>query len=353
MNSDIQPILSYYKEVAEINPGHGITLVQHRETGKFHVKKLLSVYQISLLRQLQKHPVRNTPHIYHLSENDEILTLIEDYIPGSTLQELLEKEGSLPEKQVIDYAIQLCSILEELHGRQPAVIHRDIKPSNVILTPDGVVYLLDFNAAKFVDTTAERDTLLLGTQGFAAPEQYGFCASSARTDLYALGALMNTLLGGNSSPVLRPVIQKCLEMNPRDRYASAAELKYALHTALNGSPPSSGSRPYSWLPPGFRSGRPGPMLLAASGYLIGIFFFLTIRLKGISGPQLTLNRLMLTAFFLSVILFSGNYRSVHHYIPLCRSKHKILRLIGILLFDLIIFAFYIMLILFLEQLFFE
>lgn len=353
MNSDIQPILSYYKEVAEINPGHGITLVQHRETGKFFVKKVLSVYPGALLRQLQRHPVHNTPPIYHLSENDGILTLIEDYIPGSTLQELLDKEGSLPEKQVVGYAIQLCSILEELHGRQPAVIHRDIKPSNVILTPDGVVYLLDFNAAKFVDTTADRDTLLLGTQGFAAPEQYGFCASSAQTDLYALGALMNALLGRNPSPVLRPVIQKCLEMNPRDRYASAAELKCALHTALNGSPPSSGSRPHSWLPPGFRSGRPGPMLLAASGYLIGIFLCLTVRLKGISGPQLALNRLMLTASLLSVILFSGNYRSVHHYIPLCRSKYIILRLIGIILFDLIIFAFYIMLILFLEQLLFE
>lgn len=98
------------------------------------------------------------------------------------------------EKETIDIAMQICKILMELHGMNPPIIHRDIKPANVMIMPEGVVKLLDFSVAKAENITKKRDTVLLGTSGFAAPEQYGFSASTPQTDIYVMGVLMNLML---------------------------------------------------------------------------------------------------------------------------------------------------------------
>ena len=171
--------LSYYRKVADINPEHGICLIQHQETGKFYVQKLLSVYNISVFRQLMEHPLPGIPRIYEAVEEDAVLTLIEEYIPGTSLQELLDAQKALPEAQVVEYMVQLCGILHSLHSCNPPIIHRDLKPANIIVTSDGILKLLDFNAAKCAGGASAKDTVLMGTPGFAAPEQYGFGASDA------------------------------------------------------------------------------------------------------------------------------------------------------------------------------
>ena len=127
-----------------------------------------------------------------------------------------------------------CRILAQLHRAEPPIIHRDIKPGNIILTEDGTVKLLDMNAARQLSEGKEADTRLLGTAGYAAPEQYGFAQSDARTDIYAAGVLMNVLrtgclpqekLAGGS---LRRIVRKCTHIDPNRRYASAGELLAAL-----------------------------------------------------------------------------------------------------------------------------
>lgn len=125
--------------------------------------------------------------------------MIEEYISGDTLKEVLEICGVLSEQDVLSYLNQLCSILIQLQSFTPPIVHRDIKPSNIILTEDGRIVLIDLNAARLDDKNRSHDTQLIGTAGFAAPEQYGFAASSPRADLYAAGILMRVLLTGTDA----------------------------------------------------------------------------------------------------------------------------------------------------------
>ncbi len=231
--------LSYYREVAVLNRDHNIMLVQHVETSKTYVKKVLSMYNKNVYLQLYHHPVAGIPRIIELGELNGLLTVIEEYISGSTLHELMNLHGTFSEQEVIQYTMNLCDILTALHGLQPPVIHRDIKPSNIILTNDNRIVLIDLNGAKLVSTAQTQDTCLIGTQGYAAPEQYGFGASNIQTDLYCTGRLMNTLLTGSPNGVclcskaLVSVIRRCTQIEPKKRYISAAQLKNALQRTLH------------------------------------------------------------------------------------------------------------------------
>ncbi len=244
--------IASYRRIAELRREHGVTLVQQVRTGEVCVRKDLLIYDTAVYRQLQRHPVRGVPRIYALCENSGegaeagepgdgapgTLTVIEEYIPGKTLEELLQEEGALPQERVRELVLQLCDVLEQLHTMDPPIVHRDIKPSNVMLKEDGSVVLIDFNAARRNEPGDRRDTRLIGTAGYAAPEQYGFASSTPRADLYAVGRLMCTLLTGNeeSSAVLprgisagmRRIVNRCTQMNPGDRFSSAAALRKAL-----------------------------------------------------------------------------------------------------------------------------
>ncbi len=230
--------ISFYKEIAILNEDHKVYIVQHIETKKIYVKKCLSIYNREVYVQLYKYPVEHIPRIYAIYENDDTLTIIEEYISGETLQDILDIGVEFSEKEVIDYAVKLCNILSSLHNQNPAIIHRDIKPSNIVLTEDNSIILLDLNAARLWRDEKDRDTRLLGTEGYAAPEQFGFGNSSRQTDIYAIGNLIKTLLRVESSPdshisaKLGKVIEKCLEMNPKDRYQSANQLSKNLRKCL-------------------------------------------------------------------------------------------------------------------------
>ena len=225
--------VSYYEEISQLNKAHRVSIVRHRETGKICVKKILSVYNPAVYAALFHHPVKQTPRIYALYENQGTLTVIEEYISGDSLEEILEICGPLPEQETIRIAIMLCRILEELHSFTPPLIHRDIKPSNILVTEDGEIVLLDMNAAKFMNTDKAADTRLLGTPGFAAPEQFGFGSSTTATDLYAVGVLMDMLLSGRpATPGLQKIISKCRELDPARRYQSASDLVRDLSALL-------------------------------------------------------------------------------------------------------------------------
>ncbi|MBP3458864.1 MAG: serine/threonine protein kinase [Lachnospiraceae bacterium] len=359
MTIESQLALSYYEDIAEINAEHKIFLVQHRETKKIFIKKILNVFNLSVFQYLQANPIKNTPHIYEVMEDGDRLILIEEYISGSTLEELLNKQGSFSEAQVINYMIQLCTILEAFHNCNPAIIHRDIKPSNIILSPDGVIKLLDLNAAKYSDDTKEQDTKLLGTQGYAAPEQYGFGSSSVQTDIYSVGIMMNELLTGRLSREniaagkLASVIRKCIMMNPSDRYGTVAQLRNVLYTFHDTSPQDQVRQSWrSFLPPGFRTKNFLHMLIAVMGYIMVFYLGITLEMKNSSGARLQLERCVVTLMMLSIVLFSANYKNVQKSLPLCSSKNIIVRIIGVVIADCLIFVLWVILLMILESIFF-
>src|SRR5574344_85442 len=176
-------------------------------------------------RQLQAltHPA--LPRIYYVQETDGEATVLEEYINGKNLASLTAA-GPLPEKQVQDIALQICQVLSFLHGHK--ILHRDIKPSNIIQQPDGRIKLLDFDAARTLRDDAPNDTRLLGTKGFAPPEQYGFAQTDGRSDLFALGKTMAVLLGPDYHGRLTAIIKKATQIDAAQRYTNADSFARAL-----------------------------------------------------------------------------------------------------------------------------
>ncbi|MCR5272703.1 MAG: protein kinase [Lachnospiraceae bacterium] len=265
--------------------------------------------------------------------------MIEEYISGTPLNELMASKNlnlSLIEKIMSD----LCSIVSRLHMVSPAIIHRDIKPSNVIVGNDGYVALLDFNAAKQFTENATKDTVLLGTEGYAAPEQYGFGSSSPQTDIYALGILFKEMLQSSNISLFpyKKIIDKCTHINPDERYRSVEEFREALSLKLPDSSGTDSKRNTlaSFIPPGYRSHKPLKMLLATFGYIVLLDFFLTLKIENTNGISLWIERIAMLLATLSIIFISYNYRDVWDVIPFAKSKYKTLRIISIITFDIII-----------------
>src|SRR6266511_5050797 len=173
--------------------------------------------------------------------------LVMEYVPGQTLRELLIKRGGpLDEPFVIECAIQLCAVLHYLHTRRPQVIFRDLKPANVMVVEQApeaspadppqepAFRLIDFGIARIFKPEQTGDTLIIGTPGYAPPEQYGPGQTDARSDVYSLGATMHHLLSGQApagmplppisevapavSPDLARVVGRATLLNPAERY---------------------------------------------------------------------------------------------------------------------------------------
>lgn len=202
------------------------------------------IAETDILKRLN-HP--HLPSIIDVIDRDDTFLIVMDYIEGKSLDHWLKKDGAQPQEKVVKWAKQICDVLGYLHSRKPPIIYRDLKPANVMLKPDGQIMIIDFGTAREFKETSIEDTSCLGTQGYAAPEQYGgHGQTDARTDIYTLGATMYHLLTGHNpslppyemypirrwnpalSSGLEKIVLKCTQRNPNDRYQNCAELMYAL-----------------------------------------------------------------------------------------------------------------------------
>ena len=335
-------LISQCRTVAAISPEHQVYLVQHPDSRKLYVMKIMEVYNASVYRALYSAPVTGTPKIAECREEDGHLTVIEEYISGTPLDEYIQNH-TLSEERIFSIMQDLCRIVQKLHAMKPPLIHRDIKPSNILIVPYGHAVLLDFNAAKFYSAGSGADTVLLGTKGYAAPEQYGFGSSSPQTDIYALGVCLREMTDSLPLPTHRfdAVIASCLQMDPGKRYADADRLADALKAAEGIPDASSGNRPpvsgaASFLPPGFCTRTPWKMGLASAAYAFILYETSVLKSTKASAPaQLGLERLAFFACCMSLILISFNYRNVQKTFPLCRSSSRILKFLGVVILNLL------------------
>jgi eukaryotic-like serine/threonine-protein kinase len=204
-----------------------------------------AIDEANMIKKLD-HP--SLPRIVDIIDHVDMIYVIMDYIEGEPLNKILEEYGAQPQDLVIEWAKQLCEVLDYLHTCDPPIIYRDMKPANVMLKPDGNIKLIDFGIAREYKEQNLADTVSLGTKGYAAPEQFGGKGQSdARTDVYCLGVTLYHLVTGQNpceppyelypirhwnpqlSGGLERIIQKCTQLNPEDRYQSCAELLYALN----------------------------------------------------------------------------------------------------------------------------
>ena len=192
-------------------------------------RDLTDVYQ--LLMEIN-HP--NLATVYDCVYADGNTYVVEEFIQGKTLSEILEEKGTFSEEETIRIMKELCDGLAVLHLHAPTIIHNDIKASNIMLREDGSVKIFDFDISRIYKDGSYKNTKLMGTREYAAPEHYGFGQSEPCTDIYSLGITMHEMLTGQGlnqehkvtyEGRLASIIQKCVEIDRNKRYASAILLK--------------------------------------------------------------------------------------------------------------------------------
>ena len=215
--------------VLKQSPRGTVSVVRHKKSGTRYVFRRYSgsgeVYR-HLLPVLCPH----LPQIMEAAEQDGQTAVLEEYVQGDTLAELL-MGARLTEREARQVTMQLCQALHVLHSM--GAVHRDVKPENVILRGSDAV-LIDFDAARIYKVASESDTQVLGTTGFAAPEQYGIFQSDERADIFSLGVLLNIMLTGKhpsremAAGKMGRIVRKCTMTAPEQRYQSARALMEVL-----------------------------------------------------------------------------------------------------------------------------
>lgn len=225
-----------------LNKQWAIKEIRKKGSGKndeIVVNSLLA--EANLMKRLD-HP--SLPRIVDIIDNGITIYVVMDYIEGESLDKILDEYGVQPESLVIDWAKQICDALSYLHSQKPVIIYRDMKPANVMLKPEGNIKIIDFGIAREYKEQKLADTTVLGTKGYAPPEQYSG-QTDPRSDIYALGMTMHHLLTGVDprggepyAPVrqwnpelsegIEVIIDKCVQPAAENRYQSCSDLLYDL-----------------------------------------------------------------------------------------------------------------------------
>ncbi len=264
--------MAWVYQVEELPPGSGKLWAlkelrpQTQDKAEQAVARDLFEQEARLLRGLDH---ANIPKIADFFEENGRACLVMEFIWGESLEKRLKATNApLLETDVLQWAVQLCEALDYLHGQQPPIIFRDMKPSNVMVTNTGLVKLIDFGIARTYKAGKKRDTVAMGSENYAAPEQWGQGQTDARSDVYALGATMYHLLANMApTPAFLPseplplvnyngavskgtiaLIERAMDRDREDRFQSAAEMREALVAAL----------PEPYAPPA-KPAAPGPV----------------------------------------------------------------------------------------------
>ena len=175
------------------------------------------------------HP--NISQIYDVIRDNDKIIVLEEFINGETISEYLESDLFSPDG-VVKIISSLCDALDFLHSHK--IIHKDIKPENVMIDNSGNVKLIDFDSSRVYKPFKSNDTVFMGTIGYAPPEQYGMNCTDERSDIYALGVLMNVMLTGKVPESklydgkFRKIIEKCTQTVPNNRYQNVKQIKRVL-----------------------------------------------------------------------------------------------------------------------------
>ncbi|HTI15962.1 MAG TPA: protein kinase [Dictyobacter sp.] len=216
-------------------------------------------HEAELLSRLRH---RHLPRVYHQFEEHGRSYLVMDFIEGQTLEahwKTYEQQGKrMSLARILAIGIQLCSVLDYLHSQQPPIIFRDLKPANIMLTQQGQIYLIDFGIARLFKPGQVRDTIALGSPGYAPPEQYNK-ATSPQSDIYSLGAVFHQLLTGHDpslspfqfkafsvrQPLLEQLVMKMIETDMACRPPDVRHVRQVLQRVLQAHTQSQGQGPHT------------------------------------------------------------------------------------------------------------
>jgi serine/threonine protein kinase len=294
-----------YSAVMQLGRHSDVVLLRDVTSGKLVVRRSVDREQAEIYRTLKNNRMPYVPEIYSITEIENgRCEVLEEYIEGTTLEEILNEKGQLSDDLAVLYAARLCKMLAPLHRK--GLVHRDIKPSNIVITTGNDVYLIDFDIARIKREKGGTDTRLLGTQGYAAPEQYGFQQTSAQTDIYAIGVLLNKMLTGKlpqeemAKGPISYIVKRCIQMDADKRYRSVSSLERALRPYLS----KEHSRSFYILRqiPGFRSFTRWKMAVAGVVYAV-IILSLAVEIPEMIQAHAVIYVLLSLVFYVFLLFF--------------------------------------------------
>ncbi len=352
--------LSEYQDLGALNGNEKVHIVRNSLSGSICVKKCVGLEMETIYQFLKNYPNPYIPRIYHCIPDGQYLIVIEEYLAGKTLEAVL-RERLRREDEAADVIVSLCNALEPLHNANPPIICRDLKAENVMITQEGMVKLVDFDIARVYQQGKSRDTVMMGTEHYAAPEQFGFAQTDARTDIYAMGVLLNYLLTGRY-PIeytvaghMGRIVRKCIALKPEERYQTVMELREELKIFLNPAHiddrrnvsyqvpcrPSAGmtyrKTAGAYMIPGFRSKKVWKMCTAVLGYIMITWTCFTMDFqsngRSMTFPELQINQLFVWISQIAAIFYIFNYQNIQEKwkLPMIHKPRRSQRLCGYIL----------------------
>ncbi len=316
--------LAQYEDFGQLGSKSHIHLVRDKRSGKICVRKETELTQKEVIEFRKQQNCIYYPQVLETIEVKDKLILIEEYIEGVTLREYMMGE-KLQEEQAVKFAVQICKALLPMHCAEPIIVYRDLKPENIMVTSEGIIKLVDFNISRLFYPGKNRDTVLLGTAEYAAPEQYGYFQTDNRTDIYAFGVLFNFMLTGKvpvegiSQGKYEPIIRKCIELEPSRRYQKIEEILQELGENVDTKEESAKEKIIrvlnEWTIPGFRTMTGWKIIVAILGYWFIVYLFLTMEFHNQDGTlcpaaELWLYRIGFGCGAFLCVCYSFNYRGL-------------------------------------------
>lgn len=234
--------------------------------------KEITPAEIAVYEQLRYIKNKSLAEIYDVVRAEDKFYVIQEYVEGETICEYIERVGVMPVAFVKMIVSGICDALDTMHYN--GIVHRDVNANNIIINSQGVK-LIDFGISRIMKADKPRDTQILGTQGYAAPEQFGFGQTTAKSDIYALGVLINYMLTAKMpyeqihQGELEPIILKCIQIDENKRYQSVMQLKNDIDGYVHS---------FIFTLPGFRSNKWYKKIIATCYYLLAFAYMVCMSI---------------------------------------------------------------------------
>ena len=331
-----------YNEVAELGNKGGLrTVLLRSDDGDLKVYKEITRDTVEVYRKLYMKPHKNIVTIYGLKAVDEDKCgVFMEYFPADSLEDRIIQMGKLTLKDTKEIMLQVCAAAHHFHSE--GIIHRDLKPMNILLGKDGLVKVTDFGIARIYKKEKFCDTEILGTAGYAAPEQFGFFQTDEKADVYSIGVILNKMLTGKMPTEelyqgdikVSSVIKRCICMSQMER-GEIADIEEALGDRKIRRP--FRKRIMKKIP-GFRTGNKVHMTLAIinNGYMIMLFLiYCWIKSRWI---DYVIGIVGLGIMTLGMGYFVGDFRKIAYRLHMDRGIKKGILITGYVIVGCIIWT---------------
>lgn len=308
--------ISEYKELYHYDDKR--SLVMNEVTGDVRMMKRLTHFDEGVYAYLFENKNPHIPQIYEYWKDGDVLIVIEEVVQGNTF-DITMNDKDISDREKLSLFLQMLEGLIFLHSAPQPIIHRDLKPSNIMVTDKGEVKILDYDAAKIYKPDSTGDTTHLGTEGVAAPEQYGFMQSDPRSDVYAAGKILAAAFPNNQR--IQKIAEKASSFDPKDRYENAGELSDALEGKIS---PNLKLKPL-FPPPGFRTRKWWKITLALLFYPLVFFLIIGMNFDTAKLVDDLILKIYMSLTFLAGIDICNSWTGIFDILPFINHKNIFLR----------------------------